>query len=65
MSAQRLVRRAMFAISSRNALCLAERACPHGARRRVFAFLVKGGTALGTVALLVLASIIVVAHRST
>ena len=30
MSAQRPVRRAMFAISSRKALCLAERACPHG-----------------------------------
>ena len=29
MSAQRPVRRAMFAISSRSALCL-ERACPHG-----------------------------------
>ena len=27
---QRPVRRAMFAISSRKALCLAERACPHG-----------------------------------
>ena len=30
MSAQRPVHRAMFAISSRKALCLAERACPHG-----------------------------------
>ena len=30
MSAQRPVRRAMFAISSLKALCLAERACPHG-----------------------------------
>ena len=30
MSAQRLVRRAMFATSSLKALCLAERACPHG-----------------------------------
>ena len=30
MSAQRPVRRAMFAISSRKALRLAERACPHG-----------------------------------
>ena len=30
MSAHRPVRRAMFAISSRKALCLAERACPHG-----------------------------------
>ena len=30
ISAQRPVRRAMFAISSRKALCLAERACPHG-----------------------------------
>ena len=30
MSAQRPVRRAMFATSSRKALCLAERACPHG-----------------------------------
>ena len=47
MSAQRPVRRAMFAIC-----------------RRVFAFLVKGGTALGTVTLLVLAPITAVAHRS-
>ena len=30
MSAQRPVRHAMFAISSRKSLCLAERACPHG-----------------------------------
>ena len=30
MSAQRPVRHAMFTISSRKALCLAERACPHG-----------------------------------
>ena len=30
MSAQRPVRRATFAISSRKALCLAETACPHG-----------------------------------
>ena len=32
--------------------------------RRVFAFLVKGGTALGAVALLVFASIAVIAHGS-
>ena len=42
MSAQRPVRRAMFAISSRKKLCLAERACPARACRRVFAFLVEG-----------------------
>ena len=34
------------------------------ARRRVFAFLVEGGSALGSVALLVFAPIAVVAHGS-
>ena len=59
MSAQRPVRRALFAISSRNALCLSARA-----RCRVFAFLVKGGSALGSVALLVFAPTTGVAHGS-
>ena len=64
MSAHRPVRRAMFAISSRKALCLAERACPHGHVVACLPSLSRAGSALGAVALLVFAPIAVVTHGS-
>ena len=64
MSAQRPVRRAMFAISSRKASCSRGDGVSAWACRRVFAFLVDGSSALGAVALLVFASIAVIAHVS-
>ena len=60
MSAQRPVRRAMFAISSRKSVVSRGEGVSAWACRRVFAFLVK----VGSVALLVFAPITVFAHGS-